>query len=213
MAIAPTSEIAYQIELLRAINTGDEEASIASARRAIEDDIDDRRFSYGGAVQHLLRVAASRGTVAEESAYLQEQAPNILDIEVMTTPLKYRLAQYAAFDAWYVSLSRDEMLDRLDRLWEIAKSFGFDPADDPGTYVGILALQGKVDEAVEVALADLFSESVAVNLGWRRTISQAQFTEFVADPRVQTAMQRWEDEEAALRDQIKTYLADLSAST
>lgn len=213
MAVAPTSEIAYQIELLRAINSGDEEASIASARRAIEDDIDDRRFSYGGAVQHLLRVAASRGTVAEESAYLQEQAPNILDIEVMTTPLKYRLAQYAAFDAWYVSLSRDEMLDRLDRLWEIAKSFGFDPADDPGTYVGILALQGKVDEAVEVALADLFSESVAVNLGWRRTISQAQFTEFVADPRVQTAMQRWEDEEAALRDQIKTYLADLSAST
>ena len=213
MAIAPTSEIAYQIELLRAINSGDEEASIASARRAIEDDIDDRRFSYGGAVQHLLRVAASRGTVAEESAYLQEQAPNILDIEVMTTPLKYRLAQYAAFDAWYVSLSRDEMLNRLDRLWEIAKSFGFDPAEDAGTYVGILALQGKVDEAVEVALADLFSESVAVNLGWRRTFSQAQFTEFVADPRVQTAMQRWEDEEAALRDQIKTYLADLSAAT
>ena len=213
MAIAPTSEIAYQIELFRAINSGDEEASIASARRAIEDDIDDRRFSYGGAVQHLLRVAASRGTVAEESAYLQEQAPNILDIEVMTTPLKYRLAQYAAFDAWYVSLSRDEMLNRLDRLWEIAKSFGFDPAEDAGTYVGILALQGKVDEAVEVALADLFSESVAVNLGWRRTFSQAQFTEFVADPRVQTAMQRWEDEEAALRDQIKTYLADLSAAT
>jgi TolB-like protein/Tfp pilus assembly protein PilF len=212
MAIAPTSEIAYRIELLRAINSGDEEASIASARRAIEDDIDNRRFSYGGAVQHLLRVAASRGTVAEESAYLQEQAPNILDIEDMTTPLKYRTAQFVAFDAWYVSLPREEMLNRLDRMQEIAKSFGFDPAEDPGIRVGILALQGNVDDAVEVALADLFTESVAVNLGWRRTFSQAQFTKFVADPRIKTAMQRWEEEEAGLRARIKAYLADLFAS-
>lgn len=212
MAIAPTSEIAYRIELLRAIAGGDEQASIASARRAIEDDINDRYFSYVGAVQHLLRVAASRGTVAEESAYLQEQAPGILEIEVMTAPMKYRVAQYAAFDAWYVSLPRDEMLHRLDRLWEIARSFGFDPANDPGTYVGILALKGNTEQAIEVALADLFTESVAVNLDWRRAFSRAQFTEFVADPRIQAAMQRWEDEEAALRDQIRIYLADLSAS-
>jgi len=212
MAIAPTSEIAYRIELLRAISNGDEQASIASARRAIEDDIDDRRFAYVGAVQHLLRVAARQGTIAEESAYLQEQAPAILDIDVKTAPMKYRAAQYAAFDAWYVSLPRDEMLNRLERLWEIARSLGFDPANDPGTHVGILALRGDIDDAIEVALTDLFSESVAANPGWRRTFSQAQYTEIVADPRIQAAMQRWEDEEAALRDQIKTYLADLSAS-
>jgi hypothetical protein len=213
MAIAPTSEIAYRIELLRAINSGDEEASIISARRAIEDDIDNRRFSYGGAVQHLLRVAASRGTVEQETAYLQEQAPNILDIEDMTIPLKYRAAQFVAFDAWYVSLPRDEMLSRLDRLQEIAKTFGFESADNPGIHVGVLALQGNIDDAVEIALADLFSETVAVNLGWRRTFSQAQFTKFVADPRIRTAMQRWDDEEAGLRARVKAYLADLLASS
>lgn len=213
MAIAPTSEIAYRIELLRAIGAGDEEASVASARRAIEDDIEERRFAYAGAVQQLLRVAARRGTVAEESAYLEANAPGILDIELMTTPLKYRLAQYMAFDAWYVTLPREELLSRLNRAWEIAKSFGFDPADDPGNHVGILALQGKTDEAIELALEEVFSESVAINLGWHRTFSQAQYNDFVADPRIQAAMQRWEDEEAALREQVKTYLADLSAST
>jgi len=192
--------------------SGEEPASIASARRAIEDDIDDRHFSFEGAVQHLLRVAASHGTVANESAYLQEHLPGILEIEVMTAPMKYRKAQYAAFDAWYVSLPRDEMLNRLDRLSEIVKSFGLDPVQDPSTYVNILALRGNIDKAIEVALADVFSESVAVHPGWRRALSQAQFTEFVADPRIQVAMQRWEDEEAGLRGQIKTYLADLSAS-
>jgi len=213
MAIAPTSEIAYRIELLRAINSGDEEASIASARRAIEDDIADRRFSYGGAVQHLFRVAASRGTVEEETTYLQERAPNILDIEDMTIPLKYRTAQFVAFDAWYVSLPRDEMLSRLGRLQEIAKTLGYESADNPGIHVGVLALQGNVDDAVEIALADLFSETVAVHLGWRRKFSQAQFTKFVADPRVKTAMQRWDDEEAGLRARVKAYLADLLASS
>lgn len=213
LAIAPTSEISYQIEMLRAINIGDEVGSVASARRAIEDDIDDRRFSFGGAARHLLRVAASRGTVAEETEFLQENSPGILNIDEETMPLKYRGAQFAAFDAWYVSLPRDEMLRRLARLGEIAESFGFDPEQNPDIYVGILVLQGQVDEAIEIALADLFSESVAVHLDWRRTLSQAQYAEFVEDPRIQAAMQKWEDEEAALSAQIKTYLADLSVSS
>ena len=213
LAIAPTSEISYQVELLRAINIGDEEGSIASARRAIEDDIDDRRFSFGGAVRHLLRTAASRGTVAEESEFLQENAPDILDVDATTTPFKYRGAQFAAFDAWYVSLPRDELLRRLQRMEEIAESFGIDPEQNPDTHVGILVLQGSIDEAIEVALADVFSESVAVHLDWRRTLSQAQYAEFVEDPRIQTAMQRWEDEEALLHDQVKSFLADLSISS
>ena len=66
MAIAPTSEIAYRLELQRAIATNDKKAGIASARRAIEDDVSDRRFAYGGAAQYLLRAAAANGTVAEE---------------------------------------------------------------------------------------------------------------------------------------------------
>ncbi|MDA0994401.1 MAG: tetratricopeptide repeat protein [Proteobacteria bacterium] len=213
LAIAPTSEIAYQIEMLRAINRGDEETSVATARRAIEDDIDDRHFAFGGAVQHLLRVAARRGTVVQESEYLQQNAPNILDVDAATLPLKYRGAQFAAFDAWYVELPRDEMLRRLERLREIAASFGFRQEQDPATYVGILVLQGKVEEAVKVALEDVFTDSVAVHLDWRRTISQAQYADFVEDSRVQAAMSHWEDEELALREKVRTYLVDLSVSS
>lgn len=213
MAIAPTSEIAYQIEMLRAINIGDEVASVASARRAIEDDIDDRRFSFGGAVQHLLRVAAKRGTVEEELRYLQEQVPGLLDIDDPTAPAKYRAAQLAAFDAWYVSLPRDEMLDRLTRLRDMMISFGFDPLGDPGTRITVLALQGNTKAAADLALDKFFSDSVAVHLGWRRGADQAQFAAMKDDLRIQAAMRAWDGEKEVLRGRVKAFLTDLSTST
>jgi TolB-like protein/tetratricopeptide (TPR) repeat protein len=212
-AIAPTSEIAYRIEMLRAISIGDEEASIASAQRAIEDNIDDRQFSYGGAVQLLLRQAAKHGTVAAESAYLDQYAPGILDIDAVSVPDKYRTAQRVAFDAWYTSLSHDELLRRLDKLRAIAASFGVDPLTRPRTKVNVLALQGKVEQAIEVALADLFTQPVTMNLGWKDDFVQAQFVEFVADPRVIAAMQNWDDEEAVLRSRLQSFLVDLSAAS
>ena len=213
MAIAPTSEVSYRLELLRAIATGDEDAGIASARRAIEDDIEDRRFGFGGAAQHLLRIAAARGTVAEESAYLEEQAPGILDIEAISVPIKYRVAQVFAFDAWYTTLSKDELYRRIDYLQEIIAGFGVDLSDNHQIEFGTLALRGEVEQAIEVALEHLFSEPVALNLGWEENFKQAQYAEIVEDPRIQAAMKKWQDDEDAMREQIRTYLADLYAST
>lgn len=213
LAIAPTSEIAYRIELLRAMNTGDEEASLTAARRAIEDDIDDRQFAYGGAVQYLLRIAAKRGTVEEESVYLEQHAPGIFDIYAASTPAKYRTAQLAAFDAWYTSLPRDELFRRMEKMLAILAEFGLDPLDDPKTQVGVAAMRGDVEQAIQVALSDVFTQPVTTNLGWKTDYGQAQFTEFVADRRIQAAMQNWENEEAALRDRLKSFLADLSAKS
>jgi TolB-like protein/tetratricopeptide (TPR) repeat protein len=212
-AIAPTSEIAHRIELLRAVNTGDEEAGLAAARRAIEDDIEDRQFSYGGAVQLLMRVAANRGTVEETAAYLEQQAPGIFDIGAMSSPAKYRTAQLTAFDAWFTTLPRDELLRRIEKMSDIVATFGLDPLDDPRTQVDVAALQGDVAQAIQVALSDVFSQPVTMNLGWRVDFGQAQFTQFVEDPRIQAAMQNWENEETALRDQLKTFLSDLRSTS
>ena len=209
IAIAPTSPIAYRIDVLRGISSGDEAASIAAARRTIEDDIEDRRFAWGSAVQHLLRTAALNGTVEETFAYLEELQPGILDVFNPNTPLKYRTAQYSAFDAWYVVQSQEQVERRLDTLLGVARSYGFDPAKDPEIQVGILSLQGKTDEAIELALSDVFTEPVTSNLGWERIYSAAQYSDLVADPRVQEAMQRWEAQEAKLREQVRTFLADL----
>lgn len=212
LALAPTSEVAYRTELLRAISAGDEIASTASARRAIEDDVDDRRFAYGGAVRYLMRAAARNGTVAEESAWINQQAPGIFDIEASIVPMKYRIAQGIALDAWYASLPRDEVLRRLDALLDIGKSLGFDFTRDPKTHVNVLAIRGEKEAAIEVALQKIFSQPVAANLGWQDDFAQAQFGGVVADPRIQAAMQHWQDEEEALRQQVQAHFAELQTA-
>lgn len=213
LAIAPTSEVAYTIELQRAKALGDREASLASARRAIADDIDDRQSSYGGAVQFLLRDAAQNGTVEETSAWLEQQAPGILHLDSELTEQKYRNAQYSALDAWYVSLPRDELLARIEKMLATAKKLGGDPLADPQARLQVAALKGNTEEAIEVAVNEVFTQPVESNLGWKETFGQAQFSEFVNDSRVQLALKGWEKELAELRGQVSRFLADLSSAT
>ena len=212
-ALAPTSEVAYRIEMLRAIAVGDEEAGIASARRAIQNDISDRRFSYGGAVQYLLRTAARHGNVDEVSAWIEDQAPGIFDIDAERVQQKFRVAQVAAFDAWYASLPREEVLRRLDTMLDLAASAEIDVSQNPRMQLGILAIRGEIEKAIELALDEVFTEPVALNLDWRETFAQPQYAEIVADPRVQAALKRWEEEEDSLRGQVQAYFADLHAAT
>lgn len=213
MAIAPTSEIAYRLELQRAMAVGDLEASVASARRAIENDIPDRRFAFGGAAQHLLRVAAARGTVEEEIAYLEKVAPGIMDIEAESVPAKYRGVQLTAFDAWYTVMDQDEIKRRIDYMTNIAESYGVDLTENKDVEFARLALLGEADKAAEVALEHIFTEPVLLNLEWEETLKQAQYADVVEDPRVQAAMRRWQTEEDELREEIRLWLADLQAAT
>ena len=213
MAIAPTSEVAYQINLLRAISLGDTDASVAAARQAVVDDIEDRRSAFGGAVQHLLRAAARSGTYEQEAAFLEEHAPGILDAYEESLPPKYKNAQFAALEAWYVTQPRDEFLNRLDTLLEFAAANGFDQKKAHSANMGILAMRGEVQEAIKVGLSEVFVRSVAERLNWRETYSQPFLAEVVADPQVQAALKRWEEEEEAMRGRVQTYLADIHAST
>lgn len=212
MAIAPTSEISYRLELQRAMAMGDAKAGVASARRAIEDNVDDRRFAFGGAAQYLLRFAAANGTVAEESAFLEQHAPGILDFEGDSVPVKYRGVQINAFDAWYTTLSDDELKRRVDYLWAVAASYDIDLSENPEIEFGTAALLGDSERAADVALEHIFSQPITRALGWEETFKQAQYADVVEDPRVQAAMKKWQDDEDALREQVRHWLADLHAA-
>jgi len=211
LAIAPTSAMAYRIELLRSISVGDEEASVAAARKAVEDNIEDRKLAYSGAVEHLLRTAARNGTVNAEVAYLERQAPGLLDVDATDVSTRFLAAQLRAFDAWFTTLSHEELLRRIERVQEIAASYGNDLLRDSGVRVDVMALQGNVSEAVDLALIDVFTKSVLMDQSWHIRYSQAQFADFVKDPGVQEAMQKWETEEMAVRDRVRTFLSDLSS--
>jgi TolB-like protein/Flp pilus assembly protein TadD len=211
-AVAPTSEIAYLVELRRAISMGDLVASVAAARRIVEEDVEDRKGTYSEAVQQLMRVAAASGTIDETTSYLERHAPGIFDIKADATPRKHRAAQIAALDAWYVSLPREELLNRLDDLLSEAHEFGIDPLTDPQHRLGVHALRGEIEAGVRVALEQVFSEPVTRDLLWREEYSQPVYADIVADERVRDALRRRESEYKLVRDQVRAYLADLSES-
>jgi len=213
MNIAPTSESAYRIELLRALASDDAAAAEGTARSTIENGIEERMYAFGGAIEYLLRAAIANGSVDTELAWLDQQVPTLLDVDAETAPGKFRMAQGIALDAWYISLPREETRRRLDVLLEAGRAMGFDPTKDPMTHMRILAVRGEIQEAIRVALDDVFSRSVANSLGWKEAFSQPLYAEIVADPRVQVAMQQWEQEEAAIRGKVSAYLQDLQAAS
>jgi TolB-like protein/Flp pilus assembly protein TadD len=213
MALAPTSSVAYQLDMIRAISVGDVDGSVAAARRTIEDKIEDRRLELPGAVRHLLRIAAENGRIEEELAWINAQEPGIFDVDAPRVPQRYRNVQAVAFDAWERTLPMEEVLRRLDVLLAYAESVGVDPTEDPNTHVSVLVLRGQMDEATEVALEEVFPRSVALNLNWRDTWMQPQYADITTDPRVQEAMLRWEEEEEALRGSVQSWFADMYASS
>ncbi|MCH9696262.1 MAG: hypothetical protein K0U72_17230 [Gammaproteobacteria bacterium] len=210
-AIAPSSAVAYRIDLLRAISTNDQSAGILAARRAIENNIEDRQFAFGGAVQYLLRAAVANGTVDAESAYLERHWPGILNVDADAIPTRFLTVQGVAFDAWYTTLPREELLRRIARMQENASSYGIDLTQNPDAQMAAFAMQGDIDAAVELALADVFVRPVLLEQGWRGRFSQAQYEDVVADPRVQDAMREWDAQEAEVRDEVRNYLLDLSS--
>ena len=213
LALAPTSTVAYQIEVARARAIGDLDSSVEAARRAVEDDIEDRRFSFGGAVQHLIRTAVKTGRIEEELAWIEEQQPGIFDVDSAAVRMKHRSVQGTAFDAWFHTLPREELLRRLDVLIAFSESMGIDPTENAVNHVGILILRGDIEAAIEVALDKVFTQPAALYPNWRESLSLPQYAEVVADPRVREAMRRWEAEEADLRASVETYFADLHAAT
>ena len=187
-------------------------AGIAAARRAVQDDIEDRRFAFGGAVQYLIRTAVTQGRVDDEMAWIELQKPGAFDVDASQIPGKLRKIQRVALDGWAETLPHDEVLRRLDAVLANAATMGVDLTEDPSTHISILVLRGQVDEAIEVALNEIFSESVAVHLDWRDMLLQPRYASLLEDQRIQQAIQRWEDEEAALRGSVESYFEDMHAA-
>jgi hypothetical protein len=130
----------------------------------------------------------------------------------MSAPAKYRVAQFVALDAWYSTLTKDELLRHIDQLQQGATAFEESPFENPDVQMNVLAMRGETEDAIDIALTSVFTDSVLLHSGWQKLAELDQFSELVADDRIQVAMQRWRDEQAAQSEQVKTYLAELSAT-
>ena len=210
--LAPTSAVAYRLDLERALAMQDDEAAVAAARRAIEDDIEDRLGSWSTAVQFLILYGIRTDTVEEQLAWMEEQVPGIFDLEGDAVSQRDRVAQGIAINGWYASLPRDEALRRIDYLLSRMTDHGFEPMEDARLAANVHAMRGEIERATEIALERINSESVAVNLGWRDAAFMPQFTAVMDDPRIQAALERWVAEEERLRESVVRFLEDLQSA-
>ena len=212
LAIAPTSPAAYKIALIREMSTGDQTAGIAAAQRAIVDDIEERSFSYGGAVQYLLRTAASNGNVEETEAFIEQHAPGIFDVFAESVPPKYRVVQGASFDAWYQTLPREEVERRGRYLLDLSRELGIEPLDDPGTRMAVASFEGDIELATSIALDEFFSGPVTRDMQWRQTFAQPLYAPLLEDERIQAGLREWQQQHTAMREAVSAYLNDLSTT-
>jgi len=106
-SLAPTSAIAYQLDMLRGLVMNDMDAVREAARRALEDDVPNRRNAFADAVINLVRAARESGTVGEALDWIADPHPGIFELDAEALPLKYRAAQLAAMHGWYLTLPED----------------------------------------------------------------------------------------------------------
>ena len=90
-----------------------------------------------------------------------------------------------------------------------SRARGYSLQEQPLAEVDTLALRGEIAAAIELALSDVFTRSVAASLGWERTLAQAQYEAIVADPRIEAAIAKWRADEDALREAVTAYLQSL----
>ncbi len=211
--LAPTSAMAYRLDLVRAMAIEDDEAALAAARKAIVDDVDERRSSWSGAVQYLVLHGIRTNTVDEQLNWLSEQIPGVFDIEDESVSPKRRFAQAIAVNGWYASMPREEALRRLDALLSAMEGSGLKPMDDPGMAANVYAMRGEIEQALEIVLNRFATQSVASNLGWQESATLPQFADVMNDRRVKAAVEQWEAEEEALRAAVSRYLEDLQTAS
>jgi tetratricopeptide (TPR) repeat protein len=208
LAIAPSSPMALRLNLIHLRMTRDIEGARELAKQYIEDDVNNRQNAYTDAVQFLIDDGLQNGNIEEVMTFLEASVPFIEDL-ASNVDFKYRSSSFEAMVGWHQTLSEDELRRRADDLYAFARKVGFDVDQNPLQKVYLMLQYGNSDGLVDIVVDELFAEPLVDNLGWERNFMLPLFADLAADPRVQEEMRRYESEEAALRDEVREYLATL----
>jgi adenylate cyclase len=207
-AIAPSSPAAQALQIVRAIRADSEKDSLAVARQLIRDDADDRLEAWSRAFRHLMLTAVLRGRTHEELAFVMEYVPNFADWDINSVPWKVGVGRAQTLEIWRVLDTDQGVLDRVDHTVEAFAAVNWPISRTPHAQIDVLLLQGDLEGAIDAALTNLFSHSVLEHLNIKDYFVTPLYADFVADPRIAEALERWDDELAQAREDVRQYLAE-----
>jgi hypothetical protein len=209
--IAPNGPMARLLELNRAIAIGDIDEASRLARGIIEDRVY-RAFAWVAAGKYLMHQAILDGRIEETIAFIDRHMPGFADLEEMSMyqgASWLRMRFIHAFDKVYGREQANAYVERTTQHRRTGpESSGFE--DNPKIYIEVLSLQGRTEEAIDVALNDILSKSRWTMPDWQEFFSEPSLADVVADPRVTEALDRWASEEAKARENVLKYLAERS---
>ena len=145
LAIAPSSPAAYLADVLHYEARGELENARHAARRAIEDDIDNRQEAYEESLGFLVRDALSNGSAAERLEYLESSIPSLADFDTPPESLKEQIARFEVMPLWQVTLPEEEWKRRFRAIFDFARQFGFDD-DEVSVSSAIVRIVAGVDK-------------------------------------------------------------------
>ncbi len=207
IAIAPNSPAAQALKIVRAIRADSETESLAVARQLIRDDADDRRQAWIRAFRHLMLTAVLRGRTQDELEFVQEYWPDFGVSGSTTNSFKVGVGGAHTLEIWRDLDTEQGVLDRVDRVVKGFATVNLPLSRVQIVHIDVLLLQDDLEEAIDAALTNLFSHSVLEHLNIKDRFVTPLYADFVADPRIASAQNRWNDELAVNREEVREYFA------
>ena len=209
VVIAPTSSHARRTELEQAVLSGDGDVSYALAQQMLEDGVDLQSGAWRVAAFELFAIAENQGQTEDALDFAERQFPGFGDFG-QPAPLAIIYARIAALSAYYGVESHEEFQLRLTQLDQHLDGAG-PGMRGPWMRMRVLALRGDAQAAIDVALSEIFSKPAIRYVDIDRTFDLQFMAEVAADPRIQQALARWQDEKEDTAEEVRDYLAGVEA--
>ncbi len=200
---APASQLAV---LIGAFVRGDREYSDEIARSMVSNNVEERHGSFFWSVLTVLLNAVAREDAAEGLEFVERYHPGFNDPTSSELPWKTRWAQAGAFSAWDAAYGREKAAKMATDYLQLVMMTSADENSLTETRMQVLALQGKTEEAIELALSESMTKPISLAIWWRELYDEPQLQAVVADPRVAARLREWDEDLLKVRADVKAYL-------
>jgi hypothetical protein len=207
LATAPTSTEARELEMYRAIRFDSKEQQNEIARQMIADKVGPR----AGVWQYfaLFNNAADEAAVEDALSFMDSLYPGFSDFEqsVSLTLWEVRLFALGALSR----VKSDAQIQQRTKQLDIALNELLTSGGGPEVRLRILAITGDKEAAVQIVLEEISSGPAVANIDFDLFLGQPFLADVVADPRIQDALKRYQEEKSEAARDVAAYLAGLDS--
>ena len=206
--MAPDSDDAQNLELLRTVALGDLDGAIELARDIIEGGQTERRTGWFNACQVLMFLSAERGTEKKDIAFMDANLEHFSNLEKIEIGRSVSAVRANAIDVLAAVKTEEELNTYRKLTMEHYAQVTVGMEDYPQVYMDAEINFGNKDAAVQIALDYVFTKPVTSLRFWRLRFARPFMREFMSDPQIQASLKRWEQQEDRIRSEVRDYLAE-----